>query len=203
MIRINLLPYRELKRKARQQKIAVLAGVAFILGLIIVGVVHVALIEQIEYQNGRNNYMKDQIIILDKQLEEINKSKVLIHALLAREKVIETLRDDRVEVVHLLDQLVRLLPDGIYLRSIKQTNNHDINLTGYAQSSSRVSVLMRNLESSPWLESPSLIEIKAATVNNARLNEFNLDVKFTHLSENTNDKIPSADLAKPVEKPRN
>ncbi|MDO8437263.1 MAG: PilN domain-containing protein [Nitrosomonadaceae bacterium] len=202
MIRINLLPHRELERKARQQQIAVLAGVTFILGLIIVGVIHVAIIEQIEYQNGRNNYMKDQIIILDKQLEEINKSKVLIHALLAREKVIETLQDDRVEVVHLLDQLVRLLPDGVYLRSIKQTN-HDINLTGYAQSSSRVSVLMRNLESSPWLESPSLIEIKAATVNNARLNEFNLDVKFTHSSENTDGKIPSADLAKPVEKPRN
>ncbi len=202
MIRINLLPHRELKRRARQQQITVLAGATFILGLLIVGVVHVAIVGQIEYQNGRNNYMKDQIVILDKQVEEIKKIKELTDALLARKKVVETLQNDRVEVVHLLDQLVRLLPDGVYFRSIKQTS-HDINLTGYAQSNSRVSVLMRNLESSPWLESPSLIEIKAATVNNARLNEFNLDVKLTHLSENTDDKISSAGIAKPVEKTRN
>ncbi len=199
MIRINLLPHRELKRKARQQQIAVLAGMTFILGLVIVAAVHVAIVGQIEYQNGRNNYMKEQIVILDKQIEEIKKIKGLTDALLARKKVVETLQDDRVEVVHLLDQLVRLLPDGVYLSSIKQTN-HDINLAGYAQSSSRVSVLMRNLESSPWLEAPSLIEIKVATMNNARLNEFNLNVK---LSGNADDKIPSADLAKPVEKPTN
>ena len=202
MICINLLPHRELKRRARRQQIAVLAGVTFMLGLVIIGVAHVAIIGQIEYQNGRNNYMKEQIVILDQQIEEIKKIKVLTNALLARKKVVETLQDDRVEVVHLLDQLVRLLPDGVYLRSIKQTN-HDINLAGYAQSNSRVSVLMRNLESSPWLESPSLIEIKAATVNNARLNEFNLDVKLTHLFENTDDKISPAGIAKPVEKPEN
>lgn len=199
MIRINLLPHRELKRRARQQQIAVLAGVTFILGLIIVGIVHIAIIEQIEHQNGRNSYMKGQIVILDKQIEEIKKIKVLTNTLLARKKVVEILQDDRVEVVHLLDQLVRLLPDGIYLRSIKQTD-HDINLAGYAQSNSRVSVLMRNLESSPWLESPSLIEIKAATVNNTRLNEFNLHVKLTRLSENTNDELFSAGIEQPVEK---
>lgn len=199
MIRINLLPHRELKRKARQQQIAVLAGITFILGLVIVAAVHVAIAGQIEYQNGRNNYMQEQIVILDKQVEEIKKIKELTDALLARKRVVETLQNDRVEVVHLLDQLVRLLPDGVYLSSIKQTN-HDINLAGYAQSSSRVSVLMRNLESSPWLEAPSLIEIKVATVNNARLNEFNLNVK---LSGNADDKTPSADLAKPVEKPKN
>ena len=202
MIRINLLPHRELKRRARRQQIAVLAGVTFMLGLVIIGVAHVAIIGQIEYQNGRNNYMKEQIVILDQQIEEIKKIKVLTNALLARKKVVETLQDDRVEVVHLLDQLVRLLPDGVYLRSIKQTN-HDINLAGYAQSNSRVSILMRNLESSPWLESPSLIEIKAAMVNNARLNEFNLDVKLTHLSESADDKVSSAGIAKPVEKPEN
>lgn len=199
MIRINLLPHRELKRKARQQQIAVLAGMTFISGLVIVAAVHIAIAGQIEYQNGRNNYMQEQIVILDKQVEEIKKIKELTDALLARKRVVETLQNDRVEVVHLLDQLVRLLPDGVYLRSIKQTD-HDINLAGYAQSSSRVSVLMRNLESSPWLEAPSLIEIKVATVNNARLNEFNLNVK---LSGNADDKIPSADLAKPVEKSEN
>lgn len=202
MIRINLLPHRELKRRARRQQIAVLAGVTFILGLIIVGVVHAAITGQIEYQNGRNNYMKDQIVILDRQIEEIRKINALTQELLARKKVVETLQDGRAEVVHLLDQLARLLPDGVYLRSIKQADRN-INLAGYAQSNSRVSVLMRNLESSPRLESPTLIEIKAATVNNARLNEFTLDVKLTHLSENADDKISSSRIAKPVEKPKN
>lgn len=166
------------------------------LGLMIVAAVHIVIAGQIEYQNGRNHYMKDQIAVLDRQIEEISRIKTLTHALLVRKKVVETLQDDRAEVVYLLDQLARLLPEGVYLRSIKQTNR-DINLMGYALSSSRVSILMRNLESSPWLESPSLIEINAAMVNNARLNEFNLDVK---LLGNADDKILSADLVKPVEK---
>lgn len=196
MVRINLLPHRELRHRARRQQIGALAGVTFMLGLMIVAAVHIVIAGQIEYQNGRNHYMKDQIAVLDRQIEEISRIKTLTHALLVRKKVVETLQDDRAEVVYLLDQLARLLPEGVYLRSIKQTNR-DINLMGYALSSSRVSILMRNLESSPWLESPSLIEINAAMVNNARLNEFNLDVK---LLGNADDKILSADLVKPVEK---
>lgn len=196
MIHINLLPHRELKRKAKQRQITVLAGATFVLGLIIVGMTHVAIIGQTEYQKGRNKYLQDQVAILDKQIEEISKIKALTKTLLARKKVVETLQDDRTEVVHLLDQLVRLLPDGVHLKSIKQTSQ-DINLAGYAQSNSRVSVLMRNLESSPWLESPSLIEIKAAMVNNNRLNEFSLNVKLSHLSGNTGDKIFPAEPQNP------
>ena len=117
MMRINLLPHRELKRKARMQQIAALAGITVVLGAIVVGVVHVAIITQIEHQNGRNKYMQDQIVILDKQIEEIKKIKEQTQALLARKKVVETLQGNRAEVVHVLDQLVRLLPDGVYIKT--------------------------------------------------------------------------------------
>ena len=98
--------------------------------------------------------------------------------MLERKQVVETLQSNRTEVVHLFDQMIRLLPDGLYLKSFKQTADI-VNIGGYTQSSARVSTLMRSLEESPWFEQPSLIEIKAATVNNLRANEFVLSVKQT------------------------
>ncbi len=175
MIRINLLPHREIKRKARQQQFVAMAGITLFLGILTVGTVHLMITGQIEHQESRNTYMTNQTAILDKQIDEIKSIRAQTQALLARKKVVETLQDNRADVVHLLDQLVRLLPDGVYLRSIKQTNQI-INLEGYAQSNARVSTLMRKLESSPWLGLPSLVEIKASEVNNTRLNEFNLNV---------------------------
>ncbi len=195
MIRLNLLPHRELKRKARQQQFAVLAGITFFLGLLTVGMVHIMITGQIEHQESRNDYMKNQIAILDKQIDEIKQIRAQTQVLLARKKVVETLQDNRSDVVHLLDQLVRLLPDGVYLRSIKQTNQ-TINLTGYAQSNARVSTLMRKLESSPWLGLPSLVEIKAATVNNARLNAFSLNVTLVRPSQSAADGNSTQDIAK-------
>ena len=195
MIRLNLLPHRELKRKARQQQFAVLAGITFFLGLLTVGMVHIMITGQIEHQESRNDYMKNQIAILDKQIDEIKQIRAQTEVLLARKKVVETLQDNRSDVVHLLDQLVRLLPDGVYLRSIKQTNQ-TINLTGYAQSNARVSTLMRKLESSPWLGLPSLVEIKASTVNNARLNAFSLNVTLVRSSQSAADGNSTQDIAK-------
>ena len=195
MIRLNLLPHRELKRKARQQQFAVLAGVTFFLGILTVGIVHIMITGQIEHQESRNEYMTNQIAILDKQIDEIKQIRAQTQALLARKKVVETLQDNRSDVVHLLDQLVRLLPDGVYLRSIKQTNQ-TINLTGYAQSNARVSTLMRKLESSPWLGLPSLVEIKASKVNNARLNAFSLNVTLVRSSQSAADGNSTQDIAK-------
>lgn len=181
MIRINLLPHRELKRKARQRQIAVLAGLAGFLAIAVVWGIHEMIAGKIEYQNGRNQYLNNQIAILDKEISEIREIKAQTQELLSRKQVVETLQNSRSEVVHLMDQLVRLLPDGVYLQSIKQ-EDHDITLVGYAQSNGWVSTLMRNLESSPWLMSPLLIEIKAITVNNARQNEFNMKIKLKRTS---------------------
>ena len=182
MIRINLLPHRELKRKMRQQQIAVLSGVVCFFGMMIVWAVHSVITDKIDYQNGRNQYMNHQIAALDKQIEEIREIKSQTTEMLARKEVVETLQSSRSEVVYLLDQLVRLLPDGVYLQSVKQ-EGRGINLVGYAQSNAWVSTLMRNLESSPWLESPMLVEIKAVTVNNVRQNEFNLNITLTQPSD--------------------
>lgn len=181
MIRINLLPHRELKRKARQQQIAILAGAVSFLGILVVWGVYTFIAGNIEYQNARNQFLQSHIAVLDSEIAEIRNIKSQTQELLARKHVVETLQNSRSEVVHLLDQLVRLLPDGVYLQSVKQ-NDQNITLMGYAQSNAWISMLMRNLESSPWLESPLLIEIKAMTVNNIRQNEFNMRVKLRRTS---------------------
>ena len=181
MIRINLLPHRELKRKAQQQQIAILAGVAGFLGIAAVWSVYAMIDGEIENQNARNQFLQSRIAVLDTEIAEIRNIKTQTQELLSRKLVVETLQNSRAEVVHLLDQLVRLLPDGVYLQSVKQ-NDQIITLTGYAQSNAWVSMLMRNLESSPWLESPLLVEIKAITVNNIRQNEFNMRIKLRRIS---------------------
>ncbi len=183
MIRINLLPHRELKRKARQQQIAVWAGMVGFLSIVVVWSIYTMIAGEIEYQNGRNQYLNDQIAIVDKEIAQIREIKTRTKELLARKQIVETLQHSRSEVVHLLDQLVRLLPDGVHLQSVKQVG-HDVNLVGYAQSNAWVSMLMRNLESSPQLESALLIEIKATTVNNTRQNEFNMKVKLKRTAIN-------------------
>ena len=136
---------------------------------------------EIENQNARNQFLQSRIAVLDTEIAEIRNIKTQTQELLSRKLVVETLQNSRSEVVHLLDQLVKLLPDGVYLQSVKQ-NDQIITLTGYAQSNAWVSMLMRNLESSPWLESPLLVEIKAITVNNIRQNEFNMRIKLRRIS---------------------
>lgn len=177
MIRINLLPHREQKRAARQRQFNFVAGGTAVLALLVVVLVHTLLAARIDNQASRNSYLEAEIAKLDQQIAEINKLKDQTQALLARKQVVETLQTNRSAVVHLLDQLVRQLPDGVYLKAVKQTGN-DINLQGYAQSNARVAALMRNLDASPWLASPNLIETKAATVNNLRVSEFSLNVKL-------------------------
>jgi len=190
MIRINLLPHRELKRKARQQQFAIFAGTICAVGLLTIWSGYTVIAGKIEHQQQRNQYLKDQIAVLDKQIAEIRDIKSQTEELLARKDVVETLQGNRSEVVHLLDQLVRLLPDGVYLKSIKQEAGN-VNLTGFAQSNAWVSTLMRSLEASPWLASPALIEIKAVTVNNVRQNEFNLNIRLAS-DGNGDDEIVTA-----------
>jgi type IV pilus assembly protein PilN len=182
MIPINLLPHRAARRKAQQQQFFVLAGMTIGLAAAIVVAVHTFFAGRIETQVERNKYLESEIVLLDKQIDEIRKLKEQTQALLARKRVVESLQTNRTETVRLLDQLVRQLPDGVYLKSIKQTGQK-VNVIGYATSNARVSTLMRNFEASPWLESPSLIEIKAVTVENALLNEFNLNVNISRPKE--------------------
>lgn len=175
MIRINLLPHREEKRLAQKRQMGVIAAGVAVLGVVSVLLGYTIIAGIIEYQKGNNDFLKSEISKLDKEIAEIKALKEKTKSLLDRKKVVEDLQTDRSSSVHLLDQLVRQLPEGIYLKTIKQTGKV-ITLQGYAQSNARVSTLMRNLEESAWLESPNLVEVKAVTVNNLRANEFTLTV---------------------------
>jgi len=196
MIRINLLPHREIRRKHQQQQFFVLLGGVVVIGAAVWFVVHSFLDEQFETQQGRNKYLQDEIVKLDKQIAEIQKLKDQTAALLARKRVVETLQGNRSEVVHLLDQLVRQLPDGVYLKSVKQIGSR-VTITGLTQSQARVSTLMRNLESSPQLESPGLVEIKAVQQGGQRANEFIMNINITRAKvEDDAKKAPPKPAAK-------
>src|SRR5438105_7203761 len=173
MVRINLLPHREQKRQARQRQFVSLAVGLAILGIAVVGLGHVVIASQSENPNSRNNLLKTEIAKLDEQIKEIDRLRDQTQALLARKQVVETLQANRTEAVHLLDQLVRQLPDGVYLRTVRQ-NGTRVTLVGYAQSNARVSTLMRNIESSPWLAAPELIEIRSVALDKQKVNEFTL-----------------------------
>ncbi|MBI4194510.1 MAG: PilN domain-containing protein [Betaproteobacteria bacterium] len=191
MIRINLLPHREIRRKRQQQHFFIMLGVVAGLGAAIWFGVHSYLANELEVQNDRNKYLQQEIAKLDKEIEEINKLKQQTVALLARKQVVETLQSNRSEVVHLLDQLVRQLPEGVYLNAIKQTGNR-VTINGFTQSQARVSTLMRNLESSPHLEGPGLIEVRAVSQGGVRTNAFTLNFNITRAAAST---------AKPATKP--
>jgi type IV pilus assembly protein PilN len=176
-VRINLLPHREERRKRGRQHFAVLGGLTAALGLAIVGAGYLYIAGLISTQDERNAFLKSEISKLDKEIAEIKKLKDEIGALLARKQIIETLQADRAQTVHLLDQMVRQMPEGVYLRTLTQ-RGLGVNVQGYAQSNARVSTLMRNIESSPWLADPKLVEIKASTVNKKRVSEFNLNLQL-------------------------
>ena len=171
--KINLLPHREERRKRARTHFAVLGAMTAAFGLVIVAGGWFVYQQRIGLQEDRNKFMKSEIAKLDKEIDEIKEVKDKIAALLARKQVIETLQTDRVQTVYLLDELVRQMPEGVFLKSVKQ-KGPGIELVGYAQSNARVSTLMRNIESSPWLASPNLVEIKAVTLGKMRISEFNL-----------------------------
>jgi type IV pilus assembly protein PilN len=178
VIRINLLPHRAEKRRARQIQFIALSVISVLLAALLVGFIQVAISTQIAYQERRNTYLKQETAILDKQIEEIKKLREQTQALLARKNVVESLQSTRSDVVHLLDQMLRILPEGVYLKSLKQSGSR-INVVGYAQSNARVSTLMRAIEDSPWLDSPVLVEIHATTTSGGRISEFTLNFNLT------------------------
>jgi len=180
MIRINLLPHREEARKARREQFYVMAGLVLALGVVVVFAIYSLIDAKIQAQNERNEFLKQEIVVLDKQLTQIKRLKEQTQALLARKQVIEDLQRDRGETVHLLSEMVRQVPEGVYLKSLKQ-EGLKVNVTGYAQSNARVSALMRNIDGSPWLENPRLIETKAVVLDGRRVNEFGMDFTLTRV----------------------
>ena len=205
VVRINLLPHREQKRAARQRQFISIAISLAILGLAVVGLVHGFLGAQIDNQKSRNDLLKGEIAKLDDQIKEIDKLRDQIQQVLARKQVVETLQANRSEAVHLLDQLVRQLPEGIYLKSVRQTGTKVV-VVGYAQSNARVSTLMRNIEASPWITQPELVEIKLVPQAQApgqrpqadtpKINEFTLNFQIKRAAPPIDIKPAAAPAAK-------
>lgn len=196
MIRINLLPHREEKRKALRQQFYALSGLVAVLAGIVWFIGFGYLNSEIDAQAGKNEFLKKEIAVLDKQIDEIKKLKEQTDSLLARKRVIESLQANRSETVHLFSELARQLPEGTYLRSIKQ-EGQKITLIGYAQSNARVSTLMHNLDESPVLERPVLNEIRAVEIGKRRMNEFNLVIHFTRQTSESEGKPGKATEKKP------
>ena len=155
MPRINLLPWRDLERKRKRQEFMFAAAGAVVVALLASFLVRMQYSAAIDHQNARNQYLDGQIQILDNQIAEILDLEKQKQRLKERIEVIQKLQSSRPEAVHLFDQLVRLLPDGVYLTSVKQTDKR-IQIKGVAESSTRVSAFMRNIDGSEWLKDPSL-----------------------------------------------
>src|ERR671918_2585619 len=189
--RINLLPHRAERRKRARQHFMTVSGMTFGLGVLIAFLIYQFYARQIEVQNDRNTFLANEIKKLDKDIADINELRNQIQALLARKQIIETLQADRAQTVHLLEQIVRQMPDGVYLTSMKQTGPK-VHIIGYAQSNARVSTLMRNIEASPWLTQPVLVEVKAASVDRRRVSEFNM---FLNLKREEPPKQPAKPAA--------
>lgn len=196
MIRINLLPHREEKRKARRQQFALFAALVAVVGLVVWFIGHTILAGYVDGQDAKNVFLKQEIAALDTEIVEIKGLREQAEALLSRKQVIESLQTNRTETVQLFNELVRQMPEGVYLKSLKQSGSK-INLIGYAQSNARVSTLMRNLEASPHLERADLVEVKAAVLNTRRVSEFNLNVSIERTKAEDSDKPKAGGVGNP------
>ena len=175
MTRLNLLPWRDLRRKEQdRQLLSIAVGVWILMGLVIF-YAHLHVSGLIENQQKRNEFLDKETKKLDEEIKEIRELQAARAALLARMRVIQQLQLDRTQVVHLFDDLVRKMPEGVYLTTLKQAGPV-ITLTGNAQSNARVSALMRNLDASDWYTKPELDVINVKTKGNDRVSEFTLRV---------------------------
>ena len=161
MPQINLLPWREDLRRRRQKQFGVTAGVAVVLMLAVIGGVHLHFQSLIDHQQARNDFLNKHIKQLDKQIKEIRNLKNQRTRLLARTEKIQQLQSGRPDIVHLVDELVKTLPEGVYYTKVTQKGRR-LSLDGVAQSNARVSSLMRQLDGSDWMQDPKLLQIVAA-----------------------------------------
>jgi type IV pilus assembly protein PilN len=161
MPRINLLPWREQERKVRRREFIVAAGAAVLASILFMGAGKLVYSGWIDSQNAKNNLLKKEIVKLDSQIADIQDLENRKQRLVARMEIIEKLQRSRPEIVRLFDEIVRVVPEGVYLTQIKQTNRK-LEIHGIAQSSTRVSTFMRNIDASTWMDNPVLQVVETA-----------------------------------------
>jgi len=176
MPRINLLPWREEERKQRQQDFMVAMAGSVIAGISVVGLTWFAFSQMVDGQRARNQRLETEIVELEKSITGIDGLERQKERLLARMEIIEELQRSRPEIVHLFDEIARQLPEGVYLNGMKQTGSA-VELKGVAQSSTRVSALMRQADQSEWLTDPSVIKVETTETGPARQAEFVVNLK--------------------------
>ena len=177
MMRINLLPHRQIKRAAKQREFGLMALMAAGAACAVIFLGWQFLSAQNNTQLERNSRLEKANAALDKEITDIKDLKDQINNVLERKHVVENLQTNRSQAVVILDELTRQLPEGVYLKSIKQTGNL-ITIDGVADTSARVATLVRNLSVSNWMESPKLVVINTATVNNIKQNDFTVAVSL-------------------------
>lgn len=197
MIRINLLPHRQIKRAERQRQFNVMLMATFALGVVIVFMVNTYISAAIDEQASRNSRLENAIVQLDKDIEEITKLKEMIRETLERKQAVEDLQGNRSRTVVLLDEIARIMPEGIYLRSLNSKNGV-ITLNGITDTNARVAALVRNISASPWLESPTLVEIKSSDSRGekSRVSVFTVTFKQKKPKSEESDKSKGAQKSK-------
>jgi type IV pilus assembly protein PilN len=197
---INLLPWREMRRKEQDRQLLSIGIGAWVLMGVIVFWAHHTVGGWIDTQHARNKFLQDEIGKLDKQIAKIRNIKKERQQLVARMNVIYKLQSDRTRMVHIMDELVRTLPQGVYYDSLVQ-NKDNLQLKGAAQSNARIAALLRNMEKSDWFTNPDLKVVNVVRMGNSRVSKFDLTV--TQLERSKKDKsAQDQDQADAKKKPR-
>jgi type IV pilus assembly protein PilN len=186
MPRINLLPWREEQRQRRQREFGVATAAAAVAGVGVVMLTIFAYNGMIDAQEARNERLKQEIAALDKSIEEISTLERQKARLIARMEIIDQLQKSRPEIVHLFDEVARQLPEGVYLTGMKQTGAR-VEIEGVAESSTRVSALMRQIDASEWLMDPEVEKVETTTAGNSRQSEFTVYLKQVRMDEDLAD----------------
>lgn len=173
MIRVNLLPHRQIRRELRQREFGLMAAFSAIAAAAIIFLGWTYINSRVDAQSERNARLDAAIVQLDKEIADIKDLKDQISTMLERKQVVENLQINRSQAVVVFDELSRILPEGMYLKSIKQQANV-ITIEGIADTNARVATLVRSLSNSSWLQSPNLVEIKSVTINNLKQNAYTL-----------------------------
>lgn len=171
MAKINLLPWRQERRKEQRNQFITLLGLSAILVVLVIIAVHLQYARLIGVQESRNAYLRNHIAEVEKQIKEINELAASKERLLARMEIIQQLQRNRPEIVRLFDELVRIMPEGVHISALKQ-QARNLQMTGIAQSNARVSALMRNIDQSDWLANPVLDVIESG--KEADIKQFSL-----------------------------
>ena len=175
---INLLPWREELRQEQKKQFGILTALMMFLAAAIVGLIHLQMVTKIDYQLSRNNFMSGEISKLDKEIAEISELRKVRRSLVERMEVIQDLQRSRPSIVHLFTEIVKTVPNGVYLENLTQTGDNLL-MNGLAESNARVSTYMRNLDASDWLKAPNLSVIEIEDIKVNRISTFTLTVKQT------------------------